>query len=170
MSSLTAQALIAQIHSAFARVERQDGITLHQAIALDQGCSESEVAAARLQDTETHWTEVPRETLNDFAAALSFMDPQGFLYYLPVFMIAALEGYISPCIPFFHLTNWLGSLRTSSPEQVIPAYGLDRNQTLAIAAFLRFVVGEQGEQAESQVVLELVWAWEACANNWHGGE
>lgn len=170
MPSLTAQMLIAQIQSAFAPVERRDGITLHQAIALDQRCSESEVAAARSQDRETHWTAVPRETLENFAAALSFMDPQGSIYYLPVFMIAALEGHISPCIPFFKLTNLLGSLRSSTPEQVILAYGFDRDQTLAIAAFLRFVVGEQGEQAESQAVLQLVWAWEACANNWQGGE
>ena len=157
---LTSSALIEQIQSAFANVKRHDGITLHQAIAMDDYRSDEEVLAARLQDTETHWTEISRETLINFESALSFMDEQGTRYHLPAFMIASLEGHISHCIPFFKLTRMLGSVRNSTPDQVIATYGFDQQQRLAIAAFLRFVVGEQGENAESQAELNLVWAWE----------
>lgn len=156
----TSQVLIEQIASAFANVERRDGVTLHQAIALDSYASDEAVAAARLQDTDTHWTEIQRETLVNFESALSFMDEQGTRYYLPAFMIAGLEEHIDVWIPFFRITNLMGSLRKSMPVQVCAAYGFDRNQILAIASFLRFVVGEHGENAESQAVLQVVWAWE----------
>lgn len=161
VASLTSQALIALIQRAFANVKRHDGITLHQAIAMDNYCSDDEIAAARLQDTENHWTDIARETLINFQSALSFMDEQGCRYYLPAFMIAALEGHISLSIPFFKLTHLMGSLRGSTPGQVIATYGFDKNQVVAITAFLRFVVGEQGENAESQAELQVVWAWEA---------
>ncbi|MBM0745277.1 hypothetical protein JOY44_27790 (plasmid) [Phormidium sp. CLA17] len=75
-------------------------------------------------------------------------------------MIAGLEGHIDVWIPFFRITNLVGSLRKSLPDPVFAAYGFDRNQSLAIANFLRFVVGEQGENAESQAVVQVVWAWE----------
>ncbi|MBM0745278.1 hypothetical protein JOY44_27795 (plasmid) [Phormidium sp. CLA17] len=83
---MTSQVLIEQIASAFANVERWDGVTLHQAIALDSYASDKAVAAARLQDTDTHWTEIQRVTLVDFESALSFMDEQGTRYYLPAFI------------------------------------------------------------------------------------
>jgi hypothetical protein len=88
------------------------------------------------------------------------MDEQGTRYYLPAFMIAGLEGHIDVWIPFFRITNLMGALRKSMPGQVVTAYWFDRNQRLAIANFLRFVVGKQGENAESQAVLQVVWAWE----------
>lgn len=164
---LTQQALIEQITSAFADVDRQNGVTLHQAIALDNNESSDAVAAARFKDTDTHWTEIRRETLVNFESALSFLNEQGTRYYLPAFMIAALEGHINPLIPFFNITNLLGSLRKSTPTQVIAVYQFNQQQSLAIANFLRFVVGEQGEHAESQTVLQRVWAWEDIANHWN---
>ncbi|BAB78192.1 DUF6714 family protein (plasmid) [Anabaena sp. FACHB-709] len=103
--------------------------------------------------------EIPRATLINFESALSFMDEGGTHYYLPAFMIAALEGHISSHIPFFKISPMLGSLRKSIPSEVIKIYGFDRHQALAIAAFLRFVVGEDGENAESQAELEIVWQW-----------
>lgn len=167
LPTLTSPVLIELIQSAFANVKRHDGITLHQAIAMDEYSSDEEVLAARLQDTETHWSEIPRETLSDFESALSFMDEQGTCYYWPVFAIAALEGHIHCSIPFFKITRMLGSLRESSPEKVIEIYRFDQNQSMAIAAFLRFVVGEQGENDESQSELNLVWAWEVYVRDWN---
>lgn len=164
---LSSEALIQSIQSAFAHVERQDGITLHQAIAFDSYASPEETEAARLQDTENHWSEIPPETLRNFESALSFMNKSGTCYYLPVFMIAALEGHIDPRIPFFKVIQMMGSLRESAPSRVVATYGFDQNQSGAIAAFLRFVVGEQGERAEGQAELQQVWAWEDYVNNWN---
>ncbi|HEY9815923.1 MAG TPA: hypothetical protein V6D20_09040 [Candidatus Obscuribacterales bacterium] len=75
-------------------------------------------------------------------------------------MIASLEGHISRYIPFFKITRMLGSLRNSPPDKVIATYKFDQRQSLAIAAFLQLVVGEQGEHAERQAKLNLVQAWE----------
>ncbi len=159
-------ALIDQITHAFANVQRQDGVTLHQAIALDNYAPDDVAAAARKQDTDTHWTAIPRPTLQQFESALSFMDVPGTRYYLPAFMIAALEGHIHASIPFFKITRLLGSVRTSPPDQVAASYGFDWPQCAAIAAFLRFVVGD-GRRAESQAELQLVYDWEAYVQT-HG--
>ncbi len=153
-------ALIDQITRAFAKVERGDGVTLHQAIALDNYAPDDVAAAARVHDTDTHWTAISRPTLQQFESALSFMDVPGTRYYLPAFMIAALEGHIHRSIPFFQITRMLGSVRSSPPDQVVATYGFDWAQSAAIAAFLRFVVGD-GEGAESQAEMQLVWDWEA---------
>jgi hypothetical protein len=161
MAVTSPQTLMEQIQQAFAQVKRHDGVTLHQAIALDNYCSDEEAAKERLKDTENCWTEIPRETLVNFQSALSFMDERGTCYYLPAFMLAALEGHIDPSIPFFKITNMMGSLRKSTPDRVIATYGFDQAQRLAIAAFLRFVVGEYGEKAQSQAELNIVEAWEA---------
>jgi len=94
------------------------------------------------------------------------MDESGTCYYLPVFMIAALEGHIAPRIPFFKITQMMSSLRESTPDRVIANYGCDQSQSWAIVAFLRFVVGEHGERAEGQAELQRVWDWEDYVNNW----
>jgi hypothetical protein len=163
-SPLSSLALITLIQHAFADVERGNGITLHQAIALDDYCSEEAVAAARSQDTDTHWSEISRATLKNFESALSFLDELGSRYYLPVFMITAIEGHISLHTPFFKLTNLMGTLRKSDSAQATQNYGFNPEQVQAIAAFLRFVVGEHGEKAESQAELQVVWQWETYAS------
>jgi hypothetical protein len=61
----------------------------------------------------------------------------------------------------------LGSLRKSIPSEEIKVYGFDCHQALAIAAFMRFVVGEHGENAKSQAELEIVWQWEDYIKNQH---
>jgi hypothetical protein len=71
-AALSSSAIINLIQTAFANVELGDGITLHQAIALDNYCTDEEVVAARSQDTENHWMEIPRATLINFESALSF--------------------------------------------------------------------------------------------------
>ncbi|AFY91683.1 DUF6714 family protein [Chamaesiphon minutus] len=157
---LTSTAIIDLVQTAFADVELGDGITLHQAVALDKYRTDAEVIAARSQDPEDRWQEIPRANLFYFESALSFVDERGTRYYLPAFIIAALEGYISFNIPFFKISRMLGSLRKSVPSEVIRRYGFDRHQVSAIAAFLRFVVGEYGENAESQAELQIVWQWE----------
>ncbi|PSB55579.1 hypothetical protein C7B77_14565 [Chamaesiphon polymorphus CCALA 037] len=114
---------------------------------------------------EDRWQEISRAKLINFESALSFIDERGTCYYLPVFIIAALEGHISISVPFFKIVQMLGSLRKSVPKEVIRIYGFDRNQAQAIAAFLRFVVGEHGEYAGSQAELQIIWQWEEYVKN-----
>jgi len=52
-------ALIAEIECAFGDVQRGNGITLHQARALDDYRNEQEQAEARKSDTDTRWQHIP---------------------------------------------------------------------------------------------------------------
>jgi hypothetical protein len=54
------------------------------------------------------------------------------------------------------ISRMLGSLRKSVPSEVLRIYGLDRHQASATAAFLRFVIGKDGEHAKSQAELQIV--------------
>jgi hypothetical protein len=85
--------IIADIESAFADVRRGNGITLHQARSLDDRSGEMEQAEARRKDTETRWQDIPDAWIERLADALAFLDPEGFRYYIPAFMIWALRHY-----------------------------------------------------------------------------
>lgn len=77
--------LIAGIRRAFGDVQLGAGVSLHQAIAMDDYLTKEEIADARQHDTDTHWWEIPDETIAGFGSALSFVDAEGFRYYLPRF-------------------------------------------------------------------------------------
>ena len=86
-------AIIAQIEEAFDGVERDDGVTLHEARELDDYGSPEELAAARAKDTESRWQDIPESWIDKYADTLPFMDVKGFRYYIPAFMIWALKHY-----------------------------------------------------------------------------
>ncbi len=85
------QELIAEIVSAFDGVEREDGITIHEAIAIDDYKSDEEQLDARRLDTEKRWQDVPAEAIVACDSALSFLDSKSFRYYLPAFMVCGLS-------------------------------------------------------------------------------
>jgi hypothetical protein len=76
----TKHEVIAAIRAAFDGVERADGVTLHEARAIDCYWIAEERAAARLLDTDRIWEQVPREHVERCPSALSFLDPVGFRY------------------------------------------------------------------------------------------
>jgi hypothetical protein len=78
--------LLEQIQYAFSEVERGDGISLHEASAMDDYASEAERQLARLKDADAHWTEVPDEHISQNHAVFSFLDIKGHRYYAPAFM------------------------------------------------------------------------------------
>lgn len=86
-------ALIAEIHAAFADVSRAGGISWSESATIDNDEPDHICAAARLSDKDRHWHEVlddpnwhPFPGLGGF----SFIDAAGFLYYLPPTMIRML--------------------------------------------------------------------------------
>jgi len=83
--------IIAEIERAFANVRRGNGITLHQARVLDDYGGDIEQAWARRKDTDTRWQDIPDTRIEKLANTLPFLDPEGFCYYIPVFMIWALR-------------------------------------------------------------------------------
>jgi len=86
------QALIAEIEAAFTDVRLGDGVSLHQARALDDYWSHEEAAAARRHDREERWRDISDEKVRNFNDTLTFMDAAGFRFHLPRFMVFALEN------------------------------------------------------------------------------
>ncbi|MFG6099650.1 DUF6714 family protein [Leptothoe sp. ISB3NOV94-8A] len=73
-------ALIKEINEAFDGVAREDGVTLHEAMVIDDYGSPAERAEARAQDTEDQWQDVPEDDIRFSDAVLSFLDSKGFHY------------------------------------------------------------------------------------------
>lgn len=86
-------ALLADIRRAFADVRRGDGVTLHEAAVIDDYGSTQERAEARKLDTDERWWDVPDEDIESFDAALNFLDPVGFLYYVPAYLSWTLRNF-----------------------------------------------------------------------------
>jgi len=77
--------LIELIQATFADVHRGEGISLHEATAIDDYASQSERQAARLKDTGTHWSQVPDGHIARHDTVFSFLDVKGHVYCAPVF-------------------------------------------------------------------------------------
>ena len=84
--------LLALIEHAFDGVGRDDGITLHQAVVIDDHGTEDEFVAAGKLDTETRWQDVPDEDISTYPHIFCFLDPKGFRYYLPAAMSWAVKS------------------------------------------------------------------------------
>lgn len=84
------QQILADIERAFGKVERDNGITIHEAEVIDAYGSEEERQAARMLDTETRWQDVPAEVMNSHAG-FCFLDLKGLRYYLPAYMTWVLK-------------------------------------------------------------------------------
>ncbi len=84
--------LIHEIEAAFEGVALGNGVSLHQARAMDDDwVNQSDVADLRSQDPEERWQDISDEKLDLLADTLPFMDPEGFRFYLPRFMVFALK-------------------------------------------------------------------------------
>ncbi len=99
--------MLAEIRRVFATVERGGGVTLHETRVLDGPGHGAETARreARLQDTDQHWWEVRDEWIETICGigGLSFLDDEGFRYYLPAYMSYWLRTGQEPCSLSFHL-------------------------------------------------------------------
>jgi hypothetical protein len=152
--------LIQQITQAFASMQREDGITLHQAIAMDDRLSGKEVALARKKDTDKNWQEIDLKQLGNFNSALAFMDKKGFKYYLPCFMLASLLEYIEFDTPLFYLTHLKGlSQRRSTANKFVKLYDFNKKQIVAITLFLQYVY-EFEYLFQNPVFAEQIKQWE----------
>jgi hypothetical protein len=140
--------LIADIESAFDKVQREDGVTLHQAFAIDCCRSDKDCAKARKLDVETRWQDVPNADLENYPSMVHFLDSKGLRYYLPALMRRTILNY--------RTTAALTDLSTVS--SLIPYTG-ERNrrikterfslfsdaQRVVVCRFLRFMVRNWGE-------------------------
>lgn len=87
---VAADALVEAIRSAFAGVPR-GSITLHEAEVIDAYGTDAQRRAARRRDMEKSWEEVPDSAVAECPNALSHLDPEGWRYYLPAYMIWSIR-------------------------------------------------------------------------------
>ncbi len=85
-----AKRVIAAIEAAFGNVKLGGGHTMHQAEAIDFYASPQEVAGARKLDPYDRWQDIPDETIEGIPQALAFMDPEGYRFHLPRFMVYSI--------------------------------------------------------------------------------
>ncbi|GAB4199638.1 MAG: hypothetical protein Fur006_50470 [Coleofasciculaceae cyanobacterium] len=92
LAEKTRLSLIEEINAAFDGVSRQDGISPHAARALDDWSSLEEAKKiGQKMDLDTQWQEVPDEWLMTFHDIFAFLDPKGFRYYIPAYMVWSLK-------------------------------------------------------------------------------
>ena len=85
-------ALIDEITKAFDGVSRENGVSLSESCVIDDYGSYKERAAARRQDTETRWQDVPDRDICYGDSCLNFMDEIGFHYYIPAYVVWFLRN------------------------------------------------------------------------------
>ena len=158
--------LIAEIVAAFEGVAREEGTTIHEAIAKDDWKTYEEQQAAKRLDTEERWQDVPEEELMANHSALSFLDEKGFRYYLPAYMVCELANWDDPdsntaSCEFRLLHESQRSLRKSEPASIAAKYDFTPAQGEAIAHYLRFAIGEDDEfTTHEATILRAVEKWE----------
>ncbi len=109
------------------------------------------------------WQHLPLKFLRYHASSLSFLTPEAFRYYLPAFLLAALQSYKkADMVPFslvFHLTPPAeGDPERSRFDQVVT--GLTQEQKVVIATFLQYMLEEHAGDfplGDVQTALERYW-------------
>ncbi len=80
-------ALVEDIRAAFSDVSRKGGTSLAEVEALDAGASERECKRIRAQQRDKHWSEVDLRTHDPHGNGPAFLDPIGYRYHLPAYLI-----------------------------------------------------------------------------------
>lgn len=82
-----------RIRAAFAGVTLGGGMSLAQAHLEGAYSDEAVYLAARAKDPETDWTEVPGWKIDTGHSTLSFLDPEGWRFYIPAFLSWSLANW-----------------------------------------------------------------------------
>lgn len=151
------EAVIRAITRAFTGVARLDGVSLHEAQAIDAWDTEERRKRARAADTERHWEDVPAQDIANGYNVLPYLDAKGFRYYIPAYMrwtLQNLENSSSLTVDFTIYA--LVPSRSGKPEK----YSLlSKPQAAAIAQFLGFIVEESEGHADDEAALEGFEYW-----------
>jgi hypothetical protein len=134
--------IAAHIRRAFQNVNRKGGVSLHEADVIDDYGSETQKKQARTLDTENSWEQVPWDDIQHFHWALSFLDPIGFRYYLPAYMVFALHNPNTESAEsvIFQLSVGTGNPKNHSTKRFEL---LNDDQSCAVCEFLRYEVARE---------------------------
>jgi len=158
-----AEGIIGEIRRAFGAVSRAEGVTLHEALVIDNYGSDSERSAARELDTDRRWEDVPDQLIEENDSALCFVDPKGFRYYLPAYIVWSLRNYeTSGTFSHNHPICCLALSESGSMRR----WDLERfevfndEQARAICKFLRFMAQRDEDIVcvdEARAALDAYW-------------
>jgi hypothetical protein len=127
--------IIAEIHEAFGSVTRgAHAISWRECVALDNYLQETNLLEVRQSDADTHWSElVDDQDWDPFPGigGFSFINLDGFKYYLPPTMIRFLRGDNSEWFP--------GHLLKSIEEFTEQESQWTHKQIVAIAHFIDYM-------------------------------
>ncbi len=153
--------LIKQIVSAFDRVTRDDGISLHEAVVIDSYGSDEQRAIARQKDNELRWQDVPDRSIEHSYSALCFLDPKGWRYYIPAYMIWSLKNYMTSGSNSIDSTVYTFKFSGDPEDYYLSRFKiLNQEQSIAVCQFLRFMTTHhEGFVNDS-------WSQEALKNYW----
>ena len=141
-------ALIEDFNVVFDGVSRENGVSLSEAWVIDDRGSDEERQAARNEDTETRWQDVPEKDIAYGYSCLSFFDEIGFRYYIPAYIVWYLRHMDDedPKSLIFQSNTpaWITYALSPSGSGEIETYYLSRfemftpEESKAIAHFLEF--------------------------------
>jgi hypothetical protein len=176
---MDADALKAQIRAAFSDVEPPPVWCLVDSReGTEPMLLEKEFGAV----LDRHWDALPHDFLDrapdGFGSALSFFSDEAFRFYLPAYLIAAIEGHLQQADPVFHLTHGLGpdgarpvnprryGARTGRDEALYRFSVFTKTQAAAIRAYQEWFAASayclDGERPAIPTAFEY-WAARAAA-------
>lgn len=104
------KSVIVDIQTAFNNVSIEDGVTISEAYAIDSYQTEEVIREARKRDTYSKWQDLDTVSMDPGGSALTFMDPIGFRFHFPAYLIHDIHERIgigtvqaSNCEPLFYL-------------------------------------------------------------------
>ena len=142
---------------------RKDGIGVREATAIDDYASAEQREAARTEDVELHWWDIPPEWQLRLGGAFSFTDVPGFRFLLPAAMTASLDGVEDDPAHsvWFHLgllnqktgelpphhghPPYIEFLRGISARANADQFSLSSGQVHAVALFLNWYMRDEGD-------------------------
>lgn len=157
-SETTPEAIAAEIAAAFDGVCLEDGITLHQARAMDDYEPDDD---ARLKDTEIRWQDVPEAKLRAFDDVHPFLCAKGFRFYIPAFLVWMIRHLDDqPPSEDSQLTHGtMCSLNPRSQHYRERFVLLSREQSRVVCRFLHYLSrhGDEYDRGTAEKYLEAHW-------------
>jgi hypothetical protein len=114
-------------------------MSLHQGRALDSYEPPEVVAAARALDPEHAWQDIPDEKIEQLGNALGYLDPEGFRFYIPRFMLFDLRDAGPSNSATFAVSDALHA--ADVPETSAPLALLSPEQRSVLRDFVQFFRG-----------------------------
>jgi len=152
---------MAAIAAAFDGIRLGDGVSLHEADAIDSYALPQEQAAARARDKEIDWRQVPHQSIERLYCVWSYFDAKGCRFYLPAGMTWGLEALTREDANLTSLGSLIWALwpRGLPSEDFLERFRLlTDSQTAAVRQFLQWVAENGGDFADdAQQALDQFW-------------